>query len=395
MIKITKLKVGIVGVGRIFTLNVMGYLDNPDAEVHAICDKNKRRLKKTAAEYGIKNTFTDYHEMLRDPDLDIIEVLTPHSLHAKMVVEACEAGKHVNLQKVPANTLSDMDAMISAARKAGVKFQVFENSRFHPPYLRALELVESGIIGKPYAVNIRTWAADDVLSSWKLDYLRSYYWRITERENYKMPWLYDDGYHKHSIIHMFLKKIKSVQAWKGGYRMKKVLKADVPAVILYKKSHDKFGTWVISQTPFAPIRSNYYGEDEQVEIHGANGILWINGLTGRMFENCHQGGPGQPGLFWIDRDGEWHQELPEQTDWKWSFINCTRHFIKCVKDDAEPILNGKDARDILQISLAMVKSLRSGFVDVPVKSIKDGIGETLEELDEDGFTQSEVMEEED
>jgi len=85
MIKITKLKVGIVGVGRIFTLNVMGYLDNPDAEVHTICDKNKRRLKKTAAKYGIKNTYTDYHEMLKEPDLDIIEVLTPHSLHARMV----------------------------------------------------------------------------------------------------------------------------------------------------------------------------------------------------------------------------------------------------------------------------------------------------------------------
>ncbi|MHC1592121.1 MAG: hypothetical protein ACXQS8_08535, partial [Candidatus Helarchaeales archaeon] len=188
-------------------------------------------------------------------------------------------------------------------------------------------------------------------------------------------------YHKHSIIHMFLKNIKSVQAWKGGYRMKKLLKSDVPAVIIYKKSKDKFGTWIISQTPFAPIRSDYYGEDEQLEIHGSNGIIWINGLTGRMFEGCSCGGPGEPGLYWIDKEGKWHCERVKHSNWKWSFINCTKHFIKCVKEDAEPILNGSEAREILQIALAMVRSLRSGCIDVPVKSIKNGIDDAIE-LDE-------------
>lgn len=383
MVKISKLNVGFVGTGRILTLNIMGYIDNPETEIYALCDKDKRRLRKAADEYGAKKTYTDYNEFLKDDKIDLVEVLTPHSLHRWMVIAACEAGKHVSLQKVPANTLSDMDAMINAARKADVKFRVYENSRFYPPYLRALELIKEGVIGKPYAVNIRTWTADSVIEMWKIDLLKSYLWRLRERENYKLPWLYDDGYHKHSIILWFLEKIRSVQAWKGGYRAKKLLKLDVPAVVIYKKNNSRFGTWIISETPFAPIRSNYYGEDEKLEIHGSNGVLFVNGLTGKMFEGCTCGGPGEPGLYWLDKDGNWNAEHVEHWDWKWSFIDCTKHFIRCIKEDIRPILTGKEAREILQVALAMVKSLRTGGVDVPVKSIKNGIGEELAESDEE------------
>jgi len=106
LINISKLKIGIVGLGRIFTLNVLGYLDNPDAELYAICDRDKKSLKQASEEYGVKNTYTDYNEFLKDDNIDVVEVLTPHGAHEWMTVAAAEAGKHISLQKVPAMTLS-------------------------------------------------------------------------------------------------------------------------------------------------------------------------------------------------------------------------------------------------------------------------------------------------
>jgi predicted dehydrogenase len=370
----TKIKVAIVGTGRISTLNALGYLNNPDAEIYATCDRNKGKAEKMAREWGVKVVYTSYEELLKDKNIDLVEILTPHKTHAALTIAACEAGKHVSLQKPPTLRLSDMDAMIRSAKKNKVKFKVFENFRFHPPYVRAMELIKAGVIGDVYVVNYRMWNSIWALSSWKVP-IMTWKWRIEEANNYRMPMIFDDGFHKHSCIRMFLgQSVKKVQAWVGGYRVFKVIKTDMPAVILYKtKSSAKYGVWNTSVGPKLPIRSDYYSCDEFVEIQGSKGIIYINGCTGNMFMGCECGGPGKPGLYWIDSKGEWHSDCNMETNWKWSFINSTKHFIQAIKNDTEPILSGEEAREILQITLAIIKSVRSNSMDVQVNSIVDGI----------------------
>jgi hypothetical protein len=92
-----------------------------------------------------------------------------------------------------------------------------------------------------------------------------------------------------------------------------------------------------------------------------------------MFVGCDCGGPGAPGVYWIDSKGEWHSDCSMETNWKWSFINSTLHFIQAIKNDTEPILSGEQAREILQIALAIIKSSRSNSQDIRVNSIVDGI----------------------
>jgi predicted dehydrogenase len=236
-----------------------------------------------------------------------------------------------------------------------------------------MQLIEKDVIGDVVAVNYRMWSSVKA-DQWKVP-LMTWYWRIQEKHNYKMPMIFDDGYHKHSVIHMFFKgnKIKSVQAWKGAYRIYKIIKVDSPAMIIYKVSNKKYGTWNTSIAHRLPIKSNYYGCDEYVEIQGDKGIIFVNGCTGNMFEGCECGGPGGPGVYWIDENGDWKNDCTMKTDWKYGFINSTKHFIKCIKEDLDPILNGQDAREILQIDLAIIKSIRSGNTDVKVNSIKNGV----------------------
>ncbi|MHA1682259.1 MAG: Gfo/Idh/MocA family protein [Promethearchaeota archaeon] len=375
-----KIKVAFIGTGRISTLHQLYYDTSDDAELYAICEKNKKLATRRAGEWGIKkeNVYHDIDTMLKDKKIDAVEVLTRHSDHRDHVVKACEAGKHVSVQKVPCMSLSEFDEMRAAAMKAGVKLKVFENFQFHAPYVRTLDLIKSGEIGKVMAVNYRMWSTIRALENWKVP-LQAWKWRYTEKNNFKMPTLFDDGYHKHNVIQMFLgKKIRSVQAWNKGYRIFKLVKLDVPAVVSYKTRGIEYGVWNTSMGSKLPITSDYYGCDEAVEIQCDRGIIWVNGCTGNMFVNdaC---GVGRPGVHWINEKGEWIYERNLDTNWKHSFMACTKDFIESINEDREPYRSGDEARHILQVDLAMVASIRTGFSDFKVSNIKDGLPENLVE----------------
>ena len=86
-----KLRVGFVGLGRVFDLNVRGYLDHPEAEVSALCDADPAILARRAAEHPGARATGDFQEFLRS-DLDLIEILTPHPQHEAMTVAALSSG---------------------------------------------------------------------------------------------------------------------------------------------------------------------------------------------------------------------------------------------------------------------------------------------------------------
>ncbi|MCP4763900.1 MAG: Gfo/Idh/MocA family oxidoreductase [archaeon] len=370
-----KIRIGIIGLGRISTLHLAAYKpeQNLNVELVAVCDKDKKKGKIIAEEFNIdeKKVFTDYEELLKDNTVDAVEILTPHHFHTPMTIKAAEAGKHISLQKAPCMTLSEMDSMINATKKAEVKFRVFENFRFHPPYQKAMELINSGVIGKTIRVDYKMWSAIDSLSAWEVP-LSAWTWRIREKSNYKSPTLFDDGYHKHSVIAKFLgEPIDSVLAWMGTYRLKGALKLDTPSVMIYScKNKSHYGTWNTSIHDFMPLHSNYYGCDEYVDIIGEKGAIFIPGCTGNFFKEC-EAGPGKSGVHWVEKDGKWKSDTSMETDWGVSFINCSRAFVEGIRNDSDIELNPGDARYILQIALAIIRSSRNGFKEVKLKDIVD------------------------
>src|ERR1700731_1311167 len=93
-----KLRVGFVGLGRVFDLNVRGYLDHPEAEVAALCDADPAILARRAAEHPGAHATSDFAGVLR-LRLDLIEILTPHPQHEAMTVAALASGAHASVQK--------------------------------------------------------------------------------------------------------------------------------------------------------------------------------------------------------------------------------------------------------------------------------------------------------
>ena len=110
-----RLRVGLIGVGGIARLHALGYQDNPQAELYALCDVDEGLLQQRAKEWGAQRTYSDYRQLLADPHVKAVEVITPHHLHAPMGIAALEAGKHVSMQKPMAVSVTECDALIAAA----------------------------------------------------------------------------------------------------------------------------------------------------------------------------------------------------------------------------------------------------------------------------------------
>lgn len=126
------LGVGIIGCGRISDLHALAYKDFKKARIVATCDSIEAKAEEKARAWGAENHYADYSKLLKDPKVDVVEVLLPHHLHHDVTIAAAEAGKHVSVQKPMAMNLAEADEMISAAKKASVKFKVYENFVFYP-----------------------------------------------------------------------------------------------------------------------------------------------------------------------------------------------------------------------------------------------------------------------
>jgi len=346
---VAELGVGFIGCGRILDLNILGYLDRDDVEVVAYCDVEEETVKRRVEKYGQAKTYLDYGELLSDPDVDIVEVLTPHYLHRQMVVEALDAGKHVSVQKPPAMTLEEMDSMIAAAERSGKKFKVFENFIFYPPYLKAKELIEAGEIGEPVGFRYKM-SNSFKPSGWEVP-LESWAWRIVEEMCGGGPCLFDDGYHKWSVAIDLLGEVEKVFAWIGAREVLPGVAIDAPAVVAwrYKGDKDIFGICDLMMSNELDIESKYYTIDERMEVTGEKGVVWVMKWTADMMK--------VPPVI-LYKDGKITKFDVPRDDWGDSFHDSTHHFIDAVKNDTEPILTGAKGREVLKFSLAMMRSAR-------------------------------------
>ena len=90
-----KIKIGLIGTGAITDLHYLAYKDNPKIELHAVADIDKEILDMRAEKWGVKNKYTDYKQLLGNAEIDAVEIIVPHHLHAEIAEAALEAGKHV------------------------------------------------------------------------------------------------------------------------------------------------------------------------------------------------------------------------------------------------------------------------------------------------------------
>ena len=127
------IKVGIIGCGGIANSKHMPSLKKvADCEMVAFCDIVPERAEKAAKEYGSPGAkvFTDYRELLKEADIEVVHVCTPNRSHSLITVDALEAGKHVMCEKPMAINSEEAAKMLEAARRTGKKLTIGYQSRF-------------------------------------------------------------------------------------------------------------------------------------------------------------------------------------------------------------------------------------------------------------------------
>src|SRR6476659_5522827 len=100
-----RIRCGVIGLGWFGEHHVDTLKQLPQAEVTAICTRRPERLAEVAGKYGIGVTFTDYREMLADPDIDLVSIVTHVADHLEPTLAAIRAGKHVFLEKPMADSV--------------------------------------------------------------------------------------------------------------------------------------------------------------------------------------------------------------------------------------------------------------------------------------------------
>ena len=149
-----KLKIGIIGCGGIANNKHMPALSklSDKCEMIAFCDNQVERAEKAAAQYGTADAkvYADYHELLANPEVEVVHVLTPNVAHAPITVAAFEAGKHVMCEKPMAHTSADAKKMLDAWKKSGKKFTIGYQNRFRPEIQMLHKACENDELGEIY-----------------------------------------------------------------------------------------------------------------------------------------------------------------------------------------------------------------------------------------------------
>lgn len=143
-----KVRFGIVGVGSWGRVHAEVYSTHHNGSLHAVCDLEESRAKEVAAAYGARKVYTDYNEMMRDPEIDAVAVVTPDFAHCGPIVAAARAGKHVIVEKPLATTEDDVREIAEAVRKAGITLMVDFHNRWSPPVVLTRDNIEKGNLGK-------------------------------------------------------------------------------------------------------------------------------------------------------------------------------------------------------------------------------------------------------
>ncbi|HTP81011.1 MAG TPA: Gfo/Idh/MocA family oxidoreductase [Bacteroidota bacterium] len=143
-----KPRFAVVGCGKIGSRHCAVVDAEERAELVAVCDIDENVGRRTSELYGGIPAFTDFSTMLRKTDATIVNICTPHGLHAPMAIEAAKAGKHILVEKPMALTVKDCRAMIDVAKKNGVKLMVVKQNRYNVPIALAKNALDSKRLGK-------------------------------------------------------------------------------------------------------------------------------------------------------------------------------------------------------------------------------------------------------
>ncbi|MEP6664298.1 MAG: Gfo/Idh/MocA family oxidoreductase, partial [Verrucomicrobiota bacterium] len=142
-----KFNIAIVGLG--FGAEFIPiYQRHPHAHLYAICQRTEKKLHAIGDAFGIEKRYTDYDELLGDPEVDAVHINSPIPDHAAQSIKALQAGKHVACTVPMATSIADCQRIVDLVRKTGLAYMMMETVVYAREYLFMKELLDAGKLGK-------------------------------------------------------------------------------------------------------------------------------------------------------------------------------------------------------------------------------------------------------
>lgn len=329
-----KIGIGIIGCGKISDPHVTGYLKIPSkARIVAVCDSIPEVANAKAEFLGVK-AYYDIHDLLKLQDVDIVDILLPHNLHAGATIAAAEAGKHVICEKPMATTLSDADKMIKAAESNNTKLMISHNWRFMPHLETIKNFIDRGLMGKLVAVKIEAAGFQEYPSG---------HWRLSLSKSGGGVFIV------HGVHHCDLLR------WLAGQEVEEI------STVVGNLFHT---TWELEDTSISVLRfrngiiGTLYeslGEkrpyfDERYNIVGTSGSALADLVTGTASMYSDQIPQALRGWSAFSFGNQYENSVARTVE----------HFVDCVMDDKEPVVTGEDGKAAMKIVLAGYLSAKLG-----------------------------------
>lgn len=178
---IRPLKIGLIGTGSISRLHLLAMKEAAGkVKLTAACDIREDAVRQFAGQAGISEVYTSAESMLKNADIEAVDICVSHEWHRDVAVAAVRAGKHLLLEKPMANSIQECRDILAAAEKAGVTFMVGQQLRHVPSYAAARQLIQDGELGSVWGLRSDSWlpvvmsrtltpAKNSGQASWRLD----------------------------------------------------------------------------------------------------------------------------------------------------------------------------------------------------------------------------------
>jgi predicted dehydrogenase len=343
----SKLGVGIVGLGLIAKSHSDGYQRIKEkVDLVGFCDLDINRAKKFAGDYQ-GTAYDNLHDLLKNPNIDIVDVILPHHLHYEAAMDVLNAGKHLIIEKPLAKTYQKSKDICDKADEMGKHFMVAENTRFVKGYIAAEKILREGVIGE--VNHVRTFLS----SNEKKRLTRPDYWGRNFNEGGGL--INDCGPHSFYLLKWLVGEFREVRAFTTQVFPLGVEVEDTAEVIgkLSNGAHFICGFTSTSEIPHS----------ERLEIYGTKGGIIVDQMASpvvKMFTGHYdfygkesEGVPFGPDGW---NPGGWHYE---------SVVDEVVDFIDSILENRPPTINPRDCAYAIKVIEKAYESINTDdFVKV-------------------------------
>jgi predicted dehydrogenase len=145
-----KLRCGVIGTGGIGLEHLVSLTAYPRASAVAIAEVHPQRAREASERFRIPRSYSDYHDLLDQPDIDAVTIAVPNYLHAAIAIDALKARKHVLVEKPMATSAKDAARIVETAKKMKRTVMVAQNFRFNRHTQLARQIIDRGDLGEVY-----------------------------------------------------------------------------------------------------------------------------------------------------------------------------------------------------------------------------------------------------